>query len=132
MIFIREDSFIDGRVDGASGCEEICCSLYLLAPQLRLAGVELGSRVLHVGLNPNCDRVRPAKNAPRDRCRLLEHRHGLAEIVERCGGQRGACSVTRTRTLWRLKNPCEMREPSSAPARRRRRGASKVLRVTQI
>ena len=32
------------------------------------------------------ERVRAAEHAPRDPCRLLERRHGLAEIVERGAG----------------------------------------------
>ena len=35
-------------------------------------------------------------------------------------GPRGACSAARTRTLRGLRNPCERREPRSAPAKRRR------------
>ena len=33
-----------------------------------------------------CDGMRTAKHAPRGLCSLLEHRHGLAEIVERRSG----------------------------------------------
>ena len=33
--------------------------------------------------NPFCERVRSPEHAPRDSLRVLEHRHGLAEIVER-------------------------------------------------
>ena len=32
-------------------------------------------------------------------------------------GPRGACSAARTRTLRGLRNPCERREPRSAPAK---------------
>ena len=34
-------------------------------------------------LNPNCVWVRAAEHAPRDAFRVLERRHGLAEVVER-------------------------------------------------
>ena len=37
---------------------------------------------MQIFLNPRCERVRAAKHAPRDPFRVLEHRHGLAEIVE--------------------------------------------------
>ena len=49
----------------------------------RLAGAERGSRVLQCVLNCRCVRVRATEHAPRDTIRVLEHRHGLAESVER-------------------------------------------------
>ena len=39
-------------------------------------------------LNPFCGRVRAPKHAPRGRCCLLEHRLGLADVVERGAGLR--------------------------------------------
>ena len=45
--------------------------------------MERGSRVLQIVLNAFCERVGAAEHAPRDPIRLLERRHGLAEIVER-------------------------------------------------
>ena len=49
----------------------------------RLAGAERGSRVSQVVFNPPCGWVRASKHAPRNPTRVLERRHGLAEIVER-------------------------------------------------
>jgi len=48
--------------------------------------VEGGSRVSQGLLNLNRVRVRAAEDAPRGLGRLLERRHGLAEIVERGAG----------------------------------------------
>ena len=39
--------------------------------------------VSQAALNVHCERVRAAEHAPRDPCRVLERRHGFAEIVER-------------------------------------------------
>ena len=48
-------------------------------------GGEHRSRVLQAGLEKfRCERVRAAEDALRGPCRLLERRHGLADIVE-CG-----------------------------------------------
>ena len=47
---------------------------------------ELRSHFLEVVLNRSCDRMRAAQHAPRDSTRVLERRHGLAEIIERGGG----------------------------------------------
>ena len=44
-------------------------------------GAERGSRVLQVVLYVRGERVRATKHAPRNPFRLLERRHGLAEIV---------------------------------------------------
>ena len=52
----------------------------------RLAGAERGSRVSQGSLDRLCGRVRTAEHAPRGPFRLLERRHGLAEIVERRAG----------------------------------------------
>ena len=49
----------------------------------RLAGAERGSRFLQGISNPQYVRVRATEHAPRGPCRVLERRHGLAEIVER-------------------------------------------------
>ena len=51
-------------------------------------GAERGSRVSQAALNPHCGRVRAAKHAPRGPFRVLERRHGLAEVVERGAGVR--------------------------------------------
>ena len=48
------------------------------------AGAERGSRVLQGVLNIRCERMRAAEHAPRYPVRVLEHRHGLAEIVDAC------------------------------------------------
>ena len=40
---------------------------------------------MQVALEFRCERVRATKHASRGPCRLLERRHGLAEIVERAG-----------------------------------------------
>ena len=56
--------------------------IFLRAP----AGAERGSRFLQIVLNRLCDWMRAAEHAPRDPSRVLERRHGLAEIVERGGG----------------------------------------------
>ena len=50
------------------------------------AGVEHGSRVSQIALNIHCERMRAPEHAPRDPSRVLEHRHGLADIVERSAG----------------------------------------------
>ena len=55
-------------------------------PRRRFAGAEDGSRVSQVVIDPYCERVRATKHAPRGPFRLLERRHGLAEIVERGAG----------------------------------------------
>ena len=52
----------------------------------RFAGVERGSRFLQFARSPFCERVRATKHAPRDPFRVLERRHGLAEIVKRGAG----------------------------------------------
>ena len=56
-----------------------------------VADAELGSRVSQEFLNPHCDRVRAAENAPRGPCRVLENIHGLAEIANLGGGVRAKC-----------------------------------------
>jgi hypothetical protein len=38
---------------------------------------------LQVVLNSHCERVLATKHAPSNPCRIIERRHGLAEIVER-------------------------------------------------
>ena len=52
----------------------------------RFAGAQHGSRVSQMALNVHCERVRAAEDASRDPFRVLERRHGLAEILERGGG----------------------------------------------
>ena len=53
-------------------------------PRRHFAEAERGSRVWQIVLYPFCDRVRGgSEHAPRDSCRILERRHGLAEIIER-------------------------------------------------
>ena len=60
----------------------ICASMAYLG-LLLFAGVERGSRASQVVLNCRRGRVRAAEYAPRGPFRLLERRHGFAEIVER-------------------------------------------------
>ena len=55
----------------------------LASPPSRAASAERGSRMSQIALNPNCVWVRAAEHAPRDAFRVLERRHGLAEVVER-------------------------------------------------
>ena len=62
----------------------------------RLAGAERGSRLSQVILHRRCERMRATKHAPRGPPRLLERRHGLAEIVER-GARRGGRPARRQR-----------------------------------
>ena len=50
---------------------------------LLFAGGERGSRNSQISLNVLCERVRDSEDASRGRFRVLERRHGLAEIVER-------------------------------------------------
>ena len=52
----------------------------------RFARAERGSRVLQGSLNIHYGRVRAAKHAPRGAFRVLERRHGLADIGERGAG----------------------------------------------
>jgi len=47
-------------------------------------GCERRSRVSQGALNPRCERVLAAEHAPRNPYRVIERRHGLAEIIE-CG-----------------------------------------------
>ena len=47
--------------------------------------------------NPFCERVPSPEHAPRGPFRLLEHRHGLAEIVERGVGVLDEVEVMRDR-----------------------------------
>ena len=54
--------------------------------EVAFAGGERGSRVSQFVIDFFCERVRTTEHAPCDRCRLLERRHGLAEIVERGAG----------------------------------------------
>ena len=72
-----------------------------LAPRRRLAGGERGSRVSQFVLNVYCERVRAAEHASGDRFRLLERRHGLAEVVERGAGVK----VERPRVIEDAPNP---------------------------
>ena len=52
----------------------------------RIAGEERGSRGLQGNINVPCERVCATHHAPRRPRRLLEGRHGLAEIVDRGDG----------------------------------------------
>ena len=61
-------------------------NLRTLRRRRRFAGAERGSGVLQGPLNHHCERVRAAEHAPRSPLRLLELRHGLAEIIERGAG----------------------------------------------
>ena len=57
-----------------------------LVSRRRFAGAEDGSRGSQIVLNPFCERVRAAEHAPRGPCRILERRHGFADVVERGAG----------------------------------------------
>ena len=59
----------------------------------RLAGAEGCARFMQGILNLICERMRAAEHASRDPVRVLERRHGLAEIVE------------RKRETWSAKQP---------------------------
>ena len=48
-----------------------------------LEDAERGLRVLQLTLNPHCGRMHATEDAPRGLFRVLQCRHGLAEIVER-------------------------------------------------
>ena len=61
----------------------------------RFAGAERGSRPSQGFPNPHYVWVRAAEDAPRGPFRVLERRHGLAEIVER--GAVGSVATTRRR-----------------------------------
>ena len=66
----------------------------------RFAGVERGSRLSQGDPNLSCERVRAAEHAPSDLLRVLERRHGLAEMVERGGVVRdGPVGRRRRRSL---------------------------------
>ncbi len=56
------------------------------ARRLLLAGAELGSRNSEIVPDCCCKWVRATENAPRGPFRVLERRHGVAEIVERGAG----------------------------------------------
>ena len=55
----------------------ICCAYFVPTRSKR------GSRILQFGPHPFRYRVCASEHAPRDPCRVLKRRHGLAEIVER-------------------------------------------------
>ena len=79
----------------------------------RFAGAERGSRLSQFALNAHCGRVRAAEHAARDLCRILEHRHGLAEIVERGAGVQDALKIATERAdleerLQRARDPLEI------------------------
>ena len=61
----------------------ILLPLDVLRQRRRFADAEKRSRFLQILSNIRGKRVHAAKNAPRDSPRVLERRHGLAEIVER-------------------------------------------------
>ena len=61
------------------------------------AGAEQFSSSSQVALKPRCERVCAAEHAPRDPNCLLEHRHGLADIVECGGGVLGRPETDRIR-----------------------------------
>ena len=75
-----------GAVEGVESGWHVSCLVLFILVLLRLrifAGAERGSRPLQMHLNRHCVRVRATKHAPRGPFRLLEHRRGLAKIVER-------------------------------------------------
>ena len=57
-----------------------------------------------------CGRVRATEHAPRDPCRVLERRHGLAEIVERGVG----VIVERLRVILLQREREIMTQPENA------------------
>ncbi len=52
----------------------------------RFPRAERGSRLFQAVLNIHYERVCAAKYAPCDPIRVLERRHGLADIIECCAG----------------------------------------------
>ena len=68
----------------------------------RFAGAERDSRVSQHALRIQYERMRAAEHAPRGPFRLLERRHGLAEIVERgAGGLREESGERRVGGVFR-------------------------------
>ena len=65
-------------------------------------GAGVFSRYSHKFFGPFCDRVRATKHAPRDPSRVLERRHGFADIVE-CGA---GVVVERLRVVALCIAPC--------------------------
>ena len=70
----------------ASSGADISCVLFLRTPGWRFfVDAEHSSRLLQVMIDVFCRRVRGTEHAPPDPFRVLERRHGLADIVERGG-----------------------------------------------
>ena len=86
----------------------------------RFAGAERGSRVLQGLLSHLCGRVRAAEHAPHDPFRVLERRHGLAEIVER--GAVVLVERSRGRTDYSILLYSARIAARRGPVGRRRRG----------
>ena len=73
---------------------------------------------MHVGLNPNCDRVRAAEHEPRGPSSVLVRLHGLVEIVEN-GAVVIACRPRTPRpTLEELRESVEILEDTERTTRR--------------
>ena len=72
-------------------------------------GVTRRSRLLQFVLNCHRERVRKTENAPRGPLRVLENRHGLAQIVERGG---------RVRVLTAPRSSPEAASPTAVSATR--------------
>ena len=80
----RGSSSSTGVSDSASPASSAASSS--ICSSSSLAGAKVGSRLLQIALNADCDRVRATEHAPRGPCHLFERRHGLAETVERGAG----------------------------------------------
>ena len=73
-----------GRAGIVGGTSKLMIYKYSSPPGF--AGAERCLRVLQGTLSIFYGRVRTAEHASRDPRRILEHRHGLSEIVERGAG----------------------------------------------
>ena len=79
---MQHDVVDAGRAEDSSGKSKQTLSECSGQP----AGVERVSRLLQFVLNTSCERVCAAEHALRDPFRVLEGRHGLAELSERGAG----------------------------------------------
>ena len=85
---------------------------------------ELGSRASQGILDPRCVGVRTAEHAPRSRFRVLERRHGLAEIAKG-----GAFVIAERRCVRRDAHRRGARGPASGGASDRVRGGVLLRRA---
>ena len=104
-----------------------------LTSRLRLADTERDSRMSQVVLNPRYERMCATEHVPCGSCRLLERRHGLAEIDERAAGvlvdrarvEAGASSSASATSASRATSRSTIRglsrRPRSRPTSRRTR-----------